>query len=881
MRPECDAPRATYRLQLHPGFDFDAAAALAPYLRDLGVSHLYCSPILEAAPGSMHGYDVVDHDRISSALGGDEGWARLVQAARASGLGIVLDIVPNHMAIAGRLSRWWWDVLENGPSSRWAGHFDVDWNPPEAKLRYTVLVPVLGDHYGRVLDAGQIGIDRSDGAFVARYHEHEWPLAPRSLDVLLGAAADAVGSDELRALARDSTNLPDLTPASPPDEIETRHQAKETMRRRLHELLTRPEIAAAVDAAVAAVNADREALHALLERQHFRLARWRIAGQELDYRRFFDIPSLVALRSEDPQVFMDTHARVLALVRSGQVQTLRIDHPDGLRDPEGYLARLRAEVGDQPCIIVEKILSADERLRPTWPIAGTTGYEFANLVTRLFVNPDAEKVLDELYVRFTNDAEPWADTAWRSRHEILTEVLAADLERLTALAVRVAERHRRHRDHTRAELRAALRELLAGLDVYRTYVRPDHVETEDTRRVDAAAATARTRRPDLEEPIGFLVDVLLLRLDGPVERDLAARFQQTSAAAMAKGVEDTAFYRYGRLVALNEVGGDPGRFAVGVDEFHARVAEIGAQWPATFLATSTHDTKRSEDVRLRIALLSEMPERWASAVWRWAEMNERHRKDGLPDRGLEYLFYQTVVGAHPLPLDRALAYLEKAAREAKRHTSWLRQSAPYEDALRAFVTGAFGDPAFVEDVAAFCAPLVGAARIVALAQTLLKTTVPGVPDFYQGTEVWDLSLVDPDNRRPVDFDARRALVAWTADAGPEEALARADEGASKCWLIQRALGVRAADPDAFAGDYVPLAAAGSRAAHVVAFVRGGRVAAVVPRFVVGLADGWADTTLVLPDGRWRDAFSGSDFDGGAVPLAMLLARFPVALLTRS
>jgi (1->4)-alpha-D-glucan 1-alpha-D-glucosylmutase len=399
--------------------------------------------------------------------------------------------------------------------------------------------------------------------------------------------------------------------------------------------------------------------------------------------------------------------------------------------------------------------------------------------------------------------------------------------------------------------------------------------------VDAAAAAARARRPDLEEPIGFLVDVLLLRLDGPLERDLAARFQQTSAATMAKGVEDTAFYRYGRLVALNEVGGDPGAFAVGVDEFHARMAETGATWPGTFLATSTHDTKRSEDVRLRIALLSEMPERWASAVWRWAEMNERHRKDGFPDRGLEYLFYQTAVGAHPLPPDRALAYLEKAAREAKRHTSWLRRTAPYEDALRAFVTGAFGDPAFVEDVAAFCAPLVSAAHTVALAQTLLKATVPGVPDFYQGTELWDLSLVDPDNRRPVDFDARRALLAWTAGAGPEDALARAAEGAAKCWLVRRALGVRAADAEAFAGDYVPLAAAGSRAPHVVAFVRAGRIVTVVPRLVVGLADGWGDTTLVLPGGRWRDALAGSEFDGGPVPLAMLLARFPVALLTRS
>jgi len=881
VRPECDAPRATYRLQLHAGFDFDAAAALVPYLRDLGVSHVYCSPILAAAPGSTHGYDVVDHDRVAGALGGDAGWGRLVRAARAHGLGIVVDIVPNHMAICGRRSRWWWDVLENGPSSRWAGHFDVDWNPPEAKLRNTVLVPVLGDHYGRILDAGEIAIARDDGTFVARYFEHEWPLAPRSLDGLLGAAADAARSDELRIVARDCTNLPDLTPASPRDEIEVRHGAKEAIRRRLDELLARPEIAAAVDAAVAAVNADREALHALLERQHYRLARWRAAGQELDYRRFFDIPSLVALRAEDPRVFTDTHGRILALVRADEIQALRIDHPDGLRDPEAYLARLRAEVGDRPCIVVEKILAPDERLRPTWPVAGTTGYEFANLVTRLFVNPDAEKALDDLYVRFTNDAEPWEDTAWRSRHDILAETLAADLERLTALAVRVAERHRRHRDHTRAELRAALRELLASLDVYRSYVRPDRVAAEDVRIVEAAAAAARARRPDLAEPVGFLVEVLLLRLDGRQERDLAARFQQVSAATMAKGVEDTAFYRWGRLLALNEVGGDPARFAVGVDAFHARVAEVGARWPASLLATSTHDTKRSEDVRLRIALLSEMPERWASAVWRWASMNERHRTNDLPDRALEYAFYQTVVGAHPLPLARALAWVEKAAREAKRHTSWIHQSAPYEEAVRAFVTGALGDPAFVEDVAAFAVPLVAAARTAALAQTLLKITVPGVPDFYQGTELHDLSLVDPDNRRPVDFDARRALLAWAADAGPEEALARADEGAAKAWLIRRALAVRAAHPDAFAGDHVPVAATGARAAHVVAFVRGGTVAAVAPRLVLGLADGWGDTALTLPEGRWRDALSGSALEGGPVPLAMLLARFPVALLARS
>ncbi|HEV2758372.1 MAG TPA: malto-oligosyltrehalose synthase, partial [Acidimicrobiales bacterium] len=617
---------------------------------------------------------------------------------------------------------------------------------------------------------------------------------------------------------------------------------------------------------------------------------WKVAGQELDYRRFFDIATLIALRSENLFVFADTHDKMIQLVREGRVAGLRVDHVDGLRQPAEYLQLLRHAVGPETYIVVEKILEADERLPQVWAVEGTSGYDFAAGVNGLFVDPAGEGALDEVYAGVVEEPEAYESLVHRNKHLVMREVLAADVNRLTNLLVAVCDRHRCYRDYTRQDLSRALREVLAGLDVYRTYVRPGPAEpsADDVARVEAAVARAKERRPEVDDDLfAFLGEILLLGHPGENEDDLALRFQQLSGAVMAKGVEDTTFYQYNRLVSLNEVGGDPGRFGTPVDIFHAHNVRMAVDWPATLLATSTHDTKRSEDVRARISLLSEIPQEWGAAVARWTEMNGRHKGDGMPDRNAEYLLYQALVGAHPLTVDRAVAFMEKASREAKEHTSWVDPVPEYDEALAGFVRAVLADDLFTADLARFATPLVAAGRRTSLAQTLLKLTSPGVPDIYQGTELWDLSLVDPDNRRPVDYDARRRLLDKVRTSSSAEVLGADDDGAPKLWVTHRALDVRRRLGGCFVGArYEPLTAVGERAANVGAFVRSdphsdGAVAAIVPRLVMGLRDGWGDTTVELPPGRWVDELGGSTADGGSVSLSALLSGFPVALLVRN
>ncbi len=882
--------RATYRVQLQAAFTFDDAAAAAGYLADLGVSHLYCSPYLQAAPGSTHGYDVVDHHRLNAELGGEAGYARLVAALGERGMGQVLDIVPNHMAAAGRHNAWWWDVLENGPASLYASYFDIDWDPPERKLIAQVLVPILGDHYGRVLGAGDLRLAREGGSFTVHYFDNELPVSPRSIDDLVGRAAAQTGSDELASLATALGRLPHALLTDRASVLE-RHRDKEVLRERLAALADAdPEVARALDDEVAAVNADPDALDALLERQNYRLAYWRVAGRELDYRRFFDINTLVALRMEDPVVFADTHELVLDLVGRGDLDGLRVDHVDGLRDPRGYLDRLRAAAGDGVMIVVEKILEGDERLPDGWPVQGTSGYDFLAQVGGVLVDPAGEDELTGVYCRFTGDTSTFAEHALRAKHEIMRAGLAADVERLTQLFVTVAERHRDYRDYTRSELRDALRETIAAFDVYRTYVRPGEVpRATDARVIEAAAASAAVRRPDLgAELFDFLAEILLLRRPGEVEAELAIRFPQTTAPVMAKGVEDTAFYRYNRLVALNEVGGDPGDVGMTVEEWHRRRAATAST--VSLLATSTHDTKRSEDVRARLAVLSEIPSAWEDAVWRWAHRNEAHRTvdpetgASLPDRNAEYLLYQSLVGAWPLPADRAAAYMEKAAKEAKVHTSWTDPVPAYDEALRSFAEAVAGNPGMQADVEVFLAEqgVVEAGRRNSLAQVALKLTCPGVPDVYQGCDLWDLSLVDPDNRRPVDYALRRSLLAEVRDAPWAIAAARAEEGASKLWLLARLLRLRAERPELFSAEagYEPLAVDGPGAQRVVAFSRaGGRLVVAVTRFPLS-GEPWGDTAVRLPGSAagWVSVLTGRRVEGGRLDVAPFAGDLPVEVL---
>jgi (1->4)-alpha-D-glucan 1-alpha-D-glucosylmutase len=867
-----NVPVATYRLQLHPGFTLDHAREVVPYLATLGISHLYLSPVLQAAPGSTHGYDVVDHSRVNRELGGDAAFDRLTDALRAHGMGLVLDVVPNHMAI-GEENRWWWDVLRHGPSSAYAHFFDVDWDPPESRLRNVVLLPILADHYGRVLEAGQIRVVRRDGALLVEASERSLPVDPQTLGPLLGRAADAAESDELAFIASALSDLPSSTDPDP-DQAARRQRDADVLEGRLAELVADAAVATALDRAVDRLNGDVEALDAFLEQQNYRLALWRAASRDLGYRRFFDIDELIGLRQEDERVFAATHERILGWVREGRVHGLRIDHPDGLRDPAGYFARLRAAAPDA-WIVAEKILEPGESLPAEWPIDGTTGYRFANLATGVLVDPAGEPALTARWAEVADTGPGWEEIVDASRMEVLSAVLGSDVNRLTELFLAVCEANRRYRDFTRHEVHEALRQVAAAMPVYRTYVRARdrHVSPVDARLIATAVETAVSRRPDLDpELFAFLGRVLRLEEPGPLAAELAMRFQQLTPAAMAKGVEDTAFYRHHRLVALNEVGGDPGHFGTSLEELHRALADIGADWPSAMLALSTHDTKRSADVRARLALLSQDPAWWTDAAARLRRAAEPHRTDRMPSEADAYLFLQTVIGAWPIDADRAAGYLAKAAKEAKLRTTWTDPDPAYDAALEAFVRGTLADEGFVAAVEEAVDHLRRAAWRASLVQLALQLTAPGVPDVYQGGELWDLSLVDPDNRRPVDFVRRRRLLDEVAGFPAAQAWQRAEEGVPKLWLLYRLLRLRAERPASFAADagYEPIAVDGDG----VAFRRGD-VLAVVPRLVLRAPDG----ALRLPDGDWR-GLDGRPH-GGRVTMEELLAEFPVAVLERT
>jgi (1->4)-alpha-D-glucan 1-alpha-D-glucosylmutase len=877
-------PLATYRVQMRAEFGFDDAAAIAGYLSDLGVTHLYSSPYLQAGKGSTHGYDVLDHSRPNAELGGSAAHARLCEALGQAGLGQILDIVPNHMSIASpQQNKWWWDVLENGQSSRYAGYFDVDWKPIEARNRDTVLMPILGDHYGREVEAGLVKVARTGGGFSFHYFDHSMPIAPRSLNDLLNEAASEVGSDELAFLADSFGNLP-ISTATDFESVTRRHRDKEVLRSALARLCEeKPEIAAAIDSVVERINASPVKVDALLDRQNYRLAFWKTAVQELDYRRFFDINTLISLRMEDERVFEDSHRLILKWVREGVLDGLRVDHPDGLRDPAEYFRRLNRAV-PRGWIVVEKILEPGEALPAGWPVAGTTGYDYLNRLGGLFIDPASEKPITDFYAGFTGEPVDYQAMVRDKKQYVLKELFGSDVNRLVTLLSQVCERQRRYRDYTRRELSTMIREVIACFPVYRTYIQAEQgkLDDSDVEYVNEAIEAARANRPDIDpELLDFLRDLLLLKVTGDVESRFVMRFQQNTGPVMAKGLEDTVFYNFNRFVALNEVGGDAGQFGVSVAKYHAECLETQRLWPTSMTTTTTHDTKRSEDVRARLALLSEIPEGWSRAVEHWSEHNLRHKTGAFPDRNAEYLLYQILLGAWPINTERATAYMLKATREAKMHTSWTAGNPAYEEALQSFVAGLLKDEKFLADLVGFVDPLIGPGRINSLSQALLKLTSPGVPDIYQGNELWDLSLVDPDNRRPVDYPTRRKLLADLRDSPtPEEILRRSDEGLPKMWVTKQALHLRRNRPELFGpeGAYTPIEAKGSKADHVVAFARGGGCVVVAPRLPLRLGGDWLETTITTPEGRWSNILTDEEVRGGELKVGQLLARFPVALL---
>lgn len=881
-------PLATYRLQLHSGFGFDAAAEIADYLEALGVSHIYCSPYLQAMPGSKHGYDVVDHHRVNVELGGEEAHARFSFRMGQCHLGQVLDIVPNHMAIGNRWNAWWWDVLENGLASPYASYFDIDWQSPEERLRNKILLPILGDHYGRALKRHEIRLLRKGSEFTVHYFEHELPVAPESVAPILTSACNRVGDDgpgseALGFLADSLMRLPAFEKADR-EALVARNRDQQVVRRWLDRLLSeRPGIAEAVDSALGVINENVNALDAVLDRQNYRLAYWKAASRDLGYRRFFDINTLVGLHMEDEQVFNDTHSLILRWLRAGVLDGVRVDHPDGLRDPREYFRRLRAAAEDV-WIVAEKILEPGENLRNDWPVEGTTGYDYLNVAGGLLIDPAGEQPLTDFYKRFTARNASFEEEAVEKKLAGLRDLLGSDVNRLAAIFQEICEVNRDHRDYTRHEIRHAIRTMVAAFPIYRTYVRSaaDHVSETDIACIDTATELAKKRRPDLDcELFDFLREVLLLRSRGDVESEFVMQFQQFTGPAMAKGVEDTAFYTYNRLLGLNEVGGNPGRFGVSVDAFHRYCACRQQHWPRTQLAGSTHDTKRSEDVRARLAVLSEIPEEWAAAVDRWAAHNERYKCEGAPDRNTEYHLYQTMLGAWPLPEDRLQAYMQKACREAREQTRWTDPNEAFEAAVKDFISKILGDEEFLRDFESFTAKTILPGRLNSVTQTLLRMTSPGVPDIYQGTEIWDLSLVDPDNRRPVDYALRRSLLAELPSLTPEEIMSRMDEGLPKLWTVHQALGVRREHPTCFGpgGAYMRLQANGPEANRVVSFRRADDVMVVAQRLT--MADRpWGETSVEVPGGSWRNKLTGEAVSGGVVRIFDLLARFPGALLTR-
>jgi (1->4)-alpha-D-glucan 1-alpha-D-glucosylmutase len=847
-------------VQLHAGFTFDDAAAIVPYLAELGVSHLYCSPYLQAGKGSKHGYDVVDHTRVNEELGGEPGRRRLIEALRKHGLSQVLDVVPNHMSIDDRRNRWWWDLLKRGGNSCYASYFDIDWSTGDPRTAEPILLPILENHYGRVLEAGLLRIVPTGEGFELNYRNHAVPLSPRSEDDILHEVE-----------RRLTVPVPELVTAGG-EAIRERPTARQR-----DALQARTD---AISSVLEEINADHDALDALLEKQHYRLAFWRTAGEELDYRRFFDVATLAGMCVENERVFHDTHELVLKWSRELPNIGLRVDHPDGLRDPLRYFNRLQRAAPDA-WIVAEKILESNESLPADWPVAGTTGYDFLNLMNQVLLDPDGERPLTDLYEEFTGQPTNYHGVMRDKKHLVLERMFPAEIDRLAELFREVRQSNRRFRDYTPTEVRSVLCETIACFPVYRTYVRADSgdVDEADAACVNEAIAAAKQHRPDCDPDLfDFLRDVLLLKVTGEAEARFVMRFQQHTGPIMAKGIEDTAFYSFNRLVSLNEVGGDPGQFGITLDEFHATCAKMRDEWPTSMLASTTHDTKRSEDVRARIHLLAEIPDHWAATVREWAALNARHRPPGFEDRNIEYLIYQTLVGAWPIDVHRLTRYVEKAAREAKTFTTWTDHNEPYEIALRDSVAALLGDAEFCDRVASFVADLVEPGRINSLAMTLLKLTAPGVPDTYQGTDLWDLSLVDPDNRRPVDYNTRRELLDELPSLTPKQILARNGEGLPKMWVIQQTLALRRERPEAFTtGEYQPLIAQGERAEHVIAFARDGFAITVVPRWPLKLRGQWGDTTLHLPAGQWVNRFTGENYDG-TIRLAHMLREYPAAVL---
>lgn len=970
-------PVSTYRLQFNKNFKFSVAKRIIPYLHDLGITDIYSSPYFKAREGSLHGYDIVDHHALNPEVGSEDEYSEMIGELHRFGMGQILDIVPNHMCIASKENAWWMDVLENGPSSRYAGFFDIDWNPVKKEIKDKVLLPVLGDQYGRVLENQEIRLAFEGGAFFIYYYDHRFPVRPGTYSYILGhrieSLKDMLGGDnphlvELLSIITAIGHLPTYTEIEP-EKVEERYREKEIIKKRLWELYREsPEVRGFIDENVRLFNGVREEpgsfdlLDGVLREQVYRLSHWRVATEEINYRRFFDINELAAIRMEEPAVFEETHRLIFSLIREGSVTGLRVDHPDGLYDPAEYFRMLQkncylhkrlgsaggetdeAEIikeyewilssGPQykPFYIVgEKILIKGERMPEDWPIFSTTGYVFLNSVNGIFVDGSNAKAIDNIYSRFVRSRIDFQDIIYEKKKLIMEVAMSSEVNTLAHILNRISEEDRHTRDFTLNSLRAAIVEVIALFSVYRTYVNSG-ISDRDRRYIEAAVSRAKRKNPAVSESVfDFLKDVLLLNYPGHFGEeekkewlDFTMRFQQITGPLTAKGVDDTAFYVYNRFVSLNEVGGSPDRFGTLLETFHGQNIERSKFWPHALIATSTHDTKRSEDVRARLNVLSEIPDEWREHIVRWGRMNRKSKTTmenrPVPDRNEEYLLYQTLVGAWPFEqMDqvsyegfkkRIKDYMLKALREAKVNSSWISPNAAYEEAILGFVERIMArtrENHFLKDVELFQKRVSWYGRFNSLSQALLKITSPGVPDFYQGSELFDLALVDPDNRRPVDYDLRIRLLEELKKRESEitnQELVRElmsgigdDKGKTKLYLTWKALNFRRENGELFEkGEYVPLDAGGNKKEHVCAFSRrvGERsVVVAVPRFLTRLVqhgrpplgeEVWHDSYVIIPAGSYRNVFTGEvvstkEGDGGSVLYASeLFSDLPFALV---
>jgi (1->4)-alpha-D-glucan 1-alpha-D-glucosylmutase len=986
-------PISTYRLQLNGQFKFSDARQVISYLHELGITDCYTSPYFVARKGSLHGYDILDHNAFNPEIGTEEEYNEWMEELKRYGIGQVLDIVPNHMSIAGNENTWWMDVLENGPSSIYAHFFDIDWKPVKDGLENKVLLPILGDQYGLVLENQELQLSFEEGAFFIHYYDRRSPIAPISYAKILKFRIDELekkmGGDHsyLQELLSIITALEHLPPCTEKDveKVMERRREKEVIKRRLWNLYNQSgEVRSFINSNIQIFNGKKgdpksfDLLDDLLNDQAYRLSHWRVATEEINYRRFFDINELAAVRTEDPVVFKEAHRLIFKLVREKKVTGLRVDHADGLYNPAEYLSRLQKGCFVQCClqaippsqdesvleekmsrlydealfknpnapirmplyIVGEKILTKSERMPEDWPIFSTTGYVFLNSVNGIFIDMENSKAFDDIYTRFIKSKVNYQDLVYEKKKLIMETSMPSEINTLGHYLNRLSEKNRHTRDFTLNSLTTAIVEVIANFPVYRTYVTSSGVNERDRHYIEQAVSRARRKNPALSATIfDFLENVLLLRYPKNFKEtdqmewlDFVMKFQQITGPVMAKGVEDTTFYAYNRFVSLNEVGGIPERFGTPLDTFHGQNIERRKFWPYAMISTSTHDTKRSEDVRARLNVLSEIPNEWRHNLLRWSRINKKRKSviegQWVPDRDEEYLLYQTLIGVwpiHPMSGDsyelfkkRIGDYMLKAIREAKVNTSWISPNLVYEEGLLKFVDAILSPShgnSFIRDFETFQKKISYFGTFNSLSQILLKMTCPGIPDFYQGTEIWDFSLVDPDNRRPVDFDRRREMLhglkkkmAMSGSDRPGFArglLENWKEGYPKLYVTLESLNYRKENYPLFLdGTYIPLVGEGDLKDHICAFARQRQekvVLVIVPRFLTRLIQGleelplgknvWGDSGIVMPDeivgDKFRNIFTGEGLqmirkdEQRVLALSQIFAHFPVAMLERA